>query len=134
MSRLATAGAALFGLGLLAVLPAQAQTVGDYHAALKAAPVVNVPLLQAQSACRPLLNYAASALPDGEIKRPWLLSLLPGGGSDDAELEARRAACLETRNQAVAVFSPAGATEEIVTPVREQSEEELRRVMTPQIQ
>ena len=134
MSRLATAGAALFGLGLLAALPAQAQTVADYHAALKAAPVVDVPLLQAQSACRPLLNYAASSLPDGEIKRPWLLSLLPGGGSDDPDLEARRTVCLETRNQAVAVFSPAGSGEEIVTPVREQSEEELRRAMTPQIQ
>lgn len=134
MSRFATAGAVVFSLGFLVALPVQAQTVSDYHAALKAAPVVDAPLLQAQSTCRPLLNYAASSLPDGEIKRPWLLSLLSGGGADDPDLEARRTVCVNTRNQPIVAFSPAGSGEEIVTPVREQSEEELRRAMTPQVQ
>lgn len=130
MSRLATAGTVILGLSVFAALPVQAQTAEDYHAALKQAPVVGTAVVQAERHCRPLLNYAASALPDGEIKRPWLLSLLPGGGTDDPDLEARRTVCIDTRNQAIVAFSPAGG-EEIVTPVREQSDEELRRAMQP---
>lgn len=100
--------------GLAAAGSAQAQTVGDYTAAMAAAPITD-PAAEASAAyCRPLTNYVYTSIP-ADQRANWVLPLVTLDGSQSAELAAKRDACLKVRQQALIAFD-AGTGEQIVTP------------------
>lgn len=100
--------------GVLGAGAAQAQTVGDYTAAMAAAPITD-PAAEASAAyCRPLTNYVFTSIPDNQ-RSSWVLPLVTLDGTQSAETSAKRDACLKVRQQALIAFD-AGTGEQIVTP------------------
>lgn len=100
--------------GVLGAGAAQAQTVGDYTAAMAAAPITD-PAAEASAAyCRPLTNYVYTSIPDNQ-RSSWVLPLVTLDGTQSAETSAKRDACLKVRQQALIAFD-AGTGEQIVTP------------------
>lgn len=106
--------AGVLGADVLGVGAAQAQTVGDYTAAMAAAPITD-PAAEASAAyCRPLTNYVYTSIPDNQ-RSSWVLPLVTLDGTQSAETSAKRDACLKVRQQALIAFD-AGTGEQIVTP------------------
>jgi len=100
--------------GVMGAGAAQAQTVGDYTAAMAAAPITD-PAAEASAAyCRPLTNYVYTSIPDNQ-RSSWVLPLVTLDGAQTAETSAKRDACLKVRQQALIAFD-AGTGEQIVTP------------------
>ncbi|CBS85617.1 hypothetical protein [Azospirillum lipoferum] len=93
---------------------AQAQTVGDYTAAIAAAPIVDAAAEASAAYCRPLANYVYTSIP-ADQRADWVLPLVTLDGSQSAEMAAKREACLKVRQQALIAFD-AGTGEQIVTP------------------
>jgi len=118
VATLALAGA------VLAPIPAWAQTVPDYQAALAAVPPA--PPEAVVRACLPLQNYVNVAIPPNEQANPWLLSLLPARWFGTDPVAAARRDCETVRVQPVIAFNQ-GASEEIVTPpVLDEQKDSLR--------
>lgn len=100
--------------GLAAAGAAQAQTVGDYTAAIAAAPITDAVAAPSVAYCQTLTNYVYTSIPDNQ-RASWVLPLVTLDGSQSAELTAKREACLKVRQQALIAFD-AGTGEQIVTP------------------
>lgn len=108
--------AGVLGADVLGAGAAQAQTVGDYTAAMAAAPITD-PAAEASAAyCRPLTNYVYTSIPDNQ-RSSWVLPLVTLDGTQSAETSAKRDACLKVRQQALIAFD-AGTGEQIVTRPR----------------
>ncbi|HYF85749.1 hypothetical protein [Azospirillum sp.] len=93
---------------------AQAQTVGDYGAAIAAAPITDAAAETSVAYCQPLTNYVYTSIP-ADQRSNWVLPLVALDGSQSAEMAAKREACLKVRQQALIAFD-AGTGEQIVTP------------------
>ena len=93
---------------------AQAQTVGDYTAAIAAAPIVDATAEASIAYCRPLTNYVYTSIP-ADQRANWVLPLVTLDGSQSAEMAAKRDACLKVRQLPLIAFD-AGTGEQIVTP------------------
>lgn len=100
--------------GVSAAGSAQAQTVGDYTAAIAAAPIVDATAEASIAFCRPLTNYVYTSIP-ADQRANWVLPLVTLDGSQPAELAAKRDACLKVRQLPLIAFD-AGTGEQIVTP------------------
>lgn len=108
---------------VLAPVPAPAQTVQDYEAAVAAVPAA--PPTAVVQACLPLQNYVATSLAPGEESAPWLLSVIPFvSWGNDPGIAAKRQDCETVRQQPVIAFNQ-GSAEEIVTPPMLESEDTL---------
>ena len=102
------------GTGIAGASPAQAQTVGDYTAAITAAPIVDAAGEASVAYCQPLTNSVYTSIP-ADQRANWVLPLVALDGSQSAEMAAKRETCLKVRQQALIAFD-AGTGEQIVTP------------------
>ncbi|PWC33533.1 hypothetical protein [Azospirillum sp. TSO35-2] len=93
---------------------AHGQTVGDYRAAIAAAPVTDAVAEASVAHCQPLTNYVFTSIPD-DRRSGWVLPLVTLSGSQTAEIAAKRDACAQVRKQPLIAFD-AGTGEQIVTP------------------
>lgn len=100
--------------GALVAGGAQAQTVGDYTAAIAAAPITDASAEASVAYCQPLTNYVYTSIP-ADQQANWVLPLVTLYGAQSAEMAAKREACLKVRQQALIAFD-AGTGEQIVTP------------------
>lgn len=100
--------------GALAAGGAQAQTVGDYTAAMAAAPITDAVAAPSVAYCQTLTNYVFTSIPDNQ-RASWVLPLVTLDGTQTAETAAKREACMKVRQQALIAFD-AGTGEQIVTP------------------
>ncbi|BAI73212.1 hypothetical protein AZL_025740 [Azospirillum sp. B510] len=93
---------------------ARAQTVGDYTAAIAAAPITDAAAAGSVAHCQTLTNYVYTSIPENQ-RADWVLPLVTLDGSLTPEMAAKRDACLKVRQQALIAFD-AGTGEQIVTP------------------
>lgn len=93
---------------------AQAQTVGDFTAAITAAPITDAVAETSVAYCQTLTNYVFTSIPENQ-KAEWVLPLVTLDGSLTAEMAAKREACMKVRQQPLIAFD-AGTGEQIVTP------------------
>ncbi len=100
--------------GIAGASPVQAQTVGDYGAAIAAAPITDAVAEPSVAYCQPLTNYVYTSIPSDQ-RSSWVLPLVALDGTQSPELAAKREACLKVRQQALIAFD-AGTGEQIVTP------------------
>jgi len=100
--------------GALAAGGAQAQTVGDYTAAMAAAPITDAVAAPSVAYCQTLTNYVFTSIPNNQ-RASWVLPLVTLDGTQTAETAAKREACMKVRQQALIAFD-AGTGEQIVTP------------------
>ena len=120
--RLAPAATLAMAAALLAA-PATAQTVPDYEAALAAVP--GSPAAAVALACLPLQNFVFTAIEPGELKGPWLLSLLPVNPFGSNKDAAAWRDCSIVRETPVIAFNQASNVE-IVTPPMLEDESQVR--------
>ncbi|MBP2309433.1 hypothetical protein GBZ48_34015 [Azospirillum melinis] len=106
--------AGVMGAGVLGGGAAQAQTVGDYTAAMAAAPITDAVAAPSVAYCQTLTNYVYTSIPENQ-RSSWVLPLVTLDGAQSAETSAKRDACLKVRQQALIAFD-AGTGEQIVTP------------------